>query len=164
MKTIFIVRHAKSSWAEPFQQDFERSLNERGMRDAPEMAARFKSRGFNPELILTSTAKRAMDTCLIFANKLEYPKSAIRLKGELYHAPLQVLWQVIHSIENEYDTVMLFGHNPGLTDLANDMTVTFRIDNLPTCSVLGMQAECDAWNDFKLSEKSLLYVDYPKLK
>lgn len=162
MKTIYIIRHAKSSWADHFLSDFERTLNARGRQDAPMMAERFKQRGIKPDGFVSSPAMRAKTTAEIFASTLGYPSGDITYVNELYHATLSTLWTVISWFNDALNSVALFGHNPGLTDLANSMTETIRIDNLPTCGIFAVQIECTSWAEAEHAHREFLFFDYPK--
>ncbi|MBX2938473.1 MAG: histidine phosphatase family protein [Ferruginibacter sp.] len=162
MKTIYIIRHAKSSWADHFLSDFERTLNARGRQDAPMMANRLKQRGIKPGGIVSSPAIRAKTTAEVFASTLGFPSGDITFVNELYHAPISTLWTVISWLNDAFDSVALFGHNPGLTELANSMTEKVYIDNLPTCGIFAVQAGCNRWVDFEHTHREFLFFDYPK--
>lgn len=161
MKTLLLVRHAKSSWEEPGVQDFDRPLNERGKQDAPEMAKRIKDKKIDIDLFVSSPAKRAKRTAKLFAEEFDVKKDDIVLEEELYLANPSSFKNVIKDLGKKYDTVALFAHNPGITELANQLT-TVRIDNMPTCSVFAVQADTDSWKDFETAAKNFLFFDYPK--
>jgi phosphohistidine phosphatase len=161
MKTLLLVRHAKSSWEEPGVSDEDRPLNERGKHDAPEMAKRIKDKKIKIDLFISSTAKRARRTAKYFADEWKVKKDDIVLKEELYLATPSAFIQVLEKLDKKYDTVALFSHNPGITELANQLT-SVRIDNMPTCSVFAVQADLNSWKDFDSAEKSFLFFDYPK--
>src|SRR5262245_32888955 len=113
MKHLILVRHAKSSWKDTELEDHERPLNKRGERDAPFMAKIFRDKNLEPDLIVSSTAVRALDTAKEFARKLDYKKGKILRVAELYLAEADDMLQYVRGIDDEYKTVMLFGHNPG---------------------------------------------------
>ena len=160
MKTLILVRHAKSSWDEAGLSDSERPLNERGKRDAPEMAARLRKRGLTIDKLVSSPAERAFRTARYFAKEFEIKKEAIAVEKTLYGAlPAQFL-QVAASLKDKYGTVLFFSHNPGITDFANTIT-NVRTDNIPTCGVFGVQANVESWKDFAKDEKNFLFYDYP---
>ena len=119
MKTIYLVRHAKSSWDDPFQDDFDRPLNERGRTDAPRMARRLKEKEIHPDLLLSSPAARAISTCKVIAETAGYHHNQIKTDSRLYHASEETLLQIVKKLSDEIDVVMIFAHNPGLTDFAN---------------------------------------------
>lgn len=163
MKTLYLVRHAKSSWDDFYKKDFDRPLNERGKRDAPRMGKRLKERDVVPELILSSPATRALSTCIVMAGVLGYDKELIQTDQRLYHADENQLLGSIKNLKDHYNTVMLFGHNPGLTDFAN-MLMDIAIPNIPTCGVVACALNVGPWADTTWGKGKLLLFDYPKSK
>ena len=161
MKTLILVRHAKSSWNEIGLGDAERPLNERGKADAPEMAKRLKEKGIKIDLFVSSTAKRAKKTAKYFAEEYSVKKDDIVLVEELYMATDDAFKKTIGNLGDKYDVVALFSHNPGITEFANALS-NVRIDNMPTCSVFAVQANTNKWADFENAEKNFLFFDYPK--
>lgn len=162
MKELLVIRHAKSSWANAFQGDFERSLNDRGHRDAPEMAERMMKRGVGIQCFASSTANRAITTAVYFAEAYGKNKKDILLFPELYHAPEEIFYQVITKLPDNSNTVALFSHNPGITDFVNSLTNT-RIDNMPTCGIFAIKTKIKEWRSFREGEKEFWFFDYPKL-
>lgn len=162
MKTLLLIRHAKSSWTDPDMDDFDRPLNKRGKINAPEMAQHLITRGMVPELIISSPAKRARTTAKIMASEWKYPKQAILLEEELYLCYAATFLKVITKIDDDIGAVAIFAHNPGITDFANYLTEEIRIDNVPTAGVFGIQADTDNWKDFDLAKKKFLFFEYPR--
>ncbi|HEY9259728.1 SixA phosphatase family protein [Chitinophaga sp.] len=162
MKTLLLIRHAKSSWTDPDMDDFDRPLNKRGKQNAPEMAQYLIARGMVPELIISSPAKRARTTAKIMANEWKYPKQAILLEEELYLCYAATFLKVITKIDDDIGAVAIFAHNPGITDFANYLTEEIRIDNVPTAGVFAIQADTDNWKDFDLAKKKFLFFEYPR--
>ncbi|RBL93406.1 SixA phosphatase family protein [Chitinophaga flava] len=162
MKTLLLIRHAKSSWNNPDMDDFDRPLNKRGKQNAPEMAQRLITRGMVPELIITSPAKRARTTAKIMAEEWHYPKQAILLEEELYLCYASTFLKVITRIDDDFNAVAIFAHNPGITDFANYLTEEIRIDNVPTTGIFAIQADTDSWKDFDMAAKKFLFFDYPR--
>ncbi len=161
MKELILVRHAKSSWKEPALRDHERPLNKRGKRDAPEMGERLARRGCRPDLLISSSAVRALKTARSFAVKLGNPPEDIQIEERIYHASVGELLEAIRGVEASVETLMLFGHNPGLTDLAN-LLGPREILNLPTCAVLHLRFDFDAWSGLaEVSGEEMAY-DFPK--
>ena len=164
MKTLYIIRHAKSSWADANQPDFERGLNERGKKDAPRMGKRLKEKSIHPDLILCSSAKRAYSTAKRIAKILNYPKEKIKEDRTLYHAGEDTILSVIQELKDKHQTVLLFGHNPGLTDFVNTlMNEEGNIDNIPTCGVVAFKLQVDSWKDVCWGCGKMMFFDYPKL-
>jgi phosphohistidine phosphatase len=160
-RTLILVRHAKSSWGDIGLADQERPLNERGKKDAPEMAKRLTKKGIEIDLLLSSPAKRARKTAKYFAEEFGVKKEEIKIEEDLYPADPSAIENVISLVSNKYRSIALFAHNPGITYYANSLT-DVRIDDLPTCAVFAVQAEANSWQDFKLAEKKFLFLDYPK--
>lgn len=161
MKTLLLIRHAKSSWDQPGLSDFDRPLNERGKKDAREMAKRVKEKGIEPDHFISSSAKRARKTARYFAEEFGFKKDDIRLVEKLYAATQSEFLQAIKDINDKYKTVALFSHNPGLTDFASSLT-NVRVNDMPACAVFALQTETDSWKDFLNAEKKFLFFDYPR--
>lgn len=161
MKTLLLIRHAKSDWNDASLSDFERPLNERGKKDAPRMAERLKEKNIRVDALVSSPAKRAKKTAGHFAKMLKLEDDATQLKTELYLAPEEVFYNVTEALNDKFNSVALFSHNPGITDFANSLTDT-RIDNIPTTGIFAVSANCKKWKDFRTAEKTFLFFDYPK--
>ena len=161
MKTVFLVRHAKSCWDDPSLADFDRPLNARGKRDAPFMGNILRKRGVLPDLIVSSPAKRAKKTATKIAKVLGYPKKEIAFKKQVYDADEQDLLSIIQKTSTEYNSIMLFGHNPEFTWLANELAGT-DIDNIPTAGVVCIDFEVDRWAEVTAKSGKLIFFDYPK--
>lgn len=163
MKTLIVIRHAKSSWDDITLGDFNRPLNERGERDAPRMGKRLKEKRIVPDLLISSPATRALTTCQKFADILGYPQLNIKPEDDLYHANEDEILRIVHSINNKHDTVLLFGHNPGVTDFVNKLTNTF-INNVPTCGVASCSIPVEDWSTIEWGKADLNFFDFPKSK
>ena len=131
MKTIYLVRHAKSSWKFPNLDDFERPLNKRGRKSAPFMGNILKKLKVAPDLILSSPANRAAMTARIIADKISYPLEKICFSESIYEFSANALIDVIEHLDDVVNKAMLVGHNPALTDLANYIGDK-PISNIPT--------------------------------
>lgn len=162
MKTILLVRHAKSSWDDPAVSDFDRTLNSRGLRDAPEMGRRLAQRIPSVHRIYSSTAQRARSTAGIMAAQLGYATDKIVFDQELYLAPPRVFTELIARCSDADDCIMIVAHNPGITDFANQLTRAIRTDNMPTCGIFAVSAGIHSWNAFEDASKQFLFFDYPK--
>lgn len=161
MKTIYVVRHAKSGWGDLTIPDFDRPLNDRGQRNAPEMAQRLLSRGISIDAFVTSTARRAMQTALHFITSFDKFPEELILREDLYHAPAQVYFSVLSQQDDRVASIAIFGHNPGITAFVNELTQT-KIDNMPTCGIFAVRADIRHWTEFPLASKSFLFFDAPK--
>ena len=144
MKRLILVRHAKSSRDDPSLADRERPLNDRGLRDAPKMGARLAKRGIRPDLVLSSPAVRALATARLFAKELDYDTDDIVVDERLYAATPDALLEVIRTVDDKPKCVMLFGHNPELSELAHELSGT--IGDLPTCAVVDLSFDIAAWS------------------
>jgi len=160
MKTVLLVRHAKSSWDNTTLKDFDRTLNSRGLRDAPAMAKRLLDKKVAIDGFISSPAVRAITTCTIFANAYGKEDSIITYK-DLYNAPPTVFSKVIKATSNKLNNIAIFAHNPGITDFANSLTGT-HVDDMPTCAIFAVQANIGSWEDFDHADKTFLFFDYPK--
>jgi phosphohistidine phosphatase len=145
MKTLVLIRHAKSSWDDPGLDDRERPLNKRGKRDAPAMGQLLLEKGMTPDLIVSSPAKRARKTAKILADALDYPRDGIELREALYLQGLETLLAVIASLDDAHACVFLVGHNPELTELANVLTGA-SIDNIPTAAAVAVDFKAKHWS------------------
>jgi phosphohistidine phosphatase len=161
MKTLTIVRHAKSSWNDASLPDRKRPLNKRGERDAPEMGRRIKAHDIRPSLIISSPATRAWTTARIVADAISYPREFLQREDGLYLASLDEILDVIVAQDVGFNNLMLFGHNPGLTDLVNHF-VPGLTANLPTAGVVSVEVESDDWSLYEYPEAKLLVHDWPK--
>jgi len=160
-KKLYIVRHAKSSWGNAHLSDFERPLNHRGENDAPDMGQRLAMKGVKPSLIISSPANRALTTAKVISAKIGYTVTDIMEEEGLYHASTGTIKTLLSRVANEHDTIMIFGHNPGLTYLINEIS-DFDLDNLPTCAVCGIEFEMESWKDIQTTRGHQFYYDYPK--
>ena len=162
MKEITIIRHAKSDWGEEFQKDIDRHLSARGITDAYFMSDWFVKNANKPDLILTSPATRAFSTAMIFARKLELKQEQIIIDERIYEADVKSLFSVVQSTENTKQSVVLFGHNPGLTNFCNVLSDDLFFDNLPTCAIASYQCAIKDWKELGTKKCKLIYYEFPK--
>jgi phosphohistidine phosphatase len=155
-----LVRHAKSSWDDPALPDQERPLNDRGRRDATEMGERLAKRNVKPDLILSSPAVRALRTAEIIAKKLDYKRKDIVVDHRLYAVEAGDLLDVIDKLSNALKRVMLFGHNPEMTELAHRLSG--EITHLPTCAVAELTFDVKSWSRIGKTKPAKVALDYPK--
>ena len=161
MKTLTLVRHAKSSWKDTSLADRERPLNRRGQHDAPEMGRRIARAGIRPSLIVSSPAVRAWTTAKIVAKEIGYPLEFLQREDGLYLGSVNDILDVIVAQDTGFNNLMMFGHNPGFTDFANYL-VPGITNNVPTAGVLCVNIDQDDWNLFERPETELVVYDYPK--
>ncbi len=161
MKKLFLVRHAKSSWDFNELTDLERPLNKRGRRDAPFMAKLLSQQGVSPDLIITSPANRTLTTAKFFSESFNYDFNNIFVETKLYEASLDEIQDVICEIGNSFNNVMVFAHNPGLTDFANKLADK-PIDNIPTCGIVALNFKTDLWDEINNHNSEVIFFEYPK--
>jgi phosphohistidine phosphatase len=166
MKTLIVIRHAKSSWDNPALSDFNRPLNKRGERDAPVMAKRLKEKNITINTMISSPAVRAITTCRIFAEILGLATENIQASKELYHAGDEIILKVVKGLKDltiENEVVAVFGHIPGLTEFVNNL-VEEDIDNIPTTGVVCCGLDVERWKDVRWGCGQMEIFDYPKRK
>jgi phosphohistidine phosphatase len=158
MKKLMLVRHAKSDWGDAQLADFDRPLNSRGLKSAPEMAIRLLKKGIVPQYLLSSPALRAKTTAKIFADTLglaepDYERS-------IYEARYADLLKVINQLPEDYDFIALFGHNPGMSDLLYGLTGDMA--DMPTCAVAVISFNVSEWGMIGGDSGRVTYYGYPK--
>ena len=158
MKTILISRHAKSAWDDATLTDFERPLNHRGHKDAPEMAKKIKESGFRPDVLISSPANRALTTAQYYSKTFNLPVNEMK---KLYHGMPEDYLAVLHELEDEINTAMLFGHNPGITHIAN-LIQPGVTDNIPTASVIIARCVVKTWEELDWRNCRLEKIAVPK--
>lgn len=161
MKTLYLVRHAKSSWDNANQSDHDRPLNQRGERDAPRMGKRLRKRGDQPEVIISSSAVRALTTASILATALDYPTSDISIEERLYGAEPEDVLSIIGNLDDGIHCAMLVGHNPTFTALINALG-RCDLDNVPTCGMAVLTFPIDSWKNMTTTQGTLVDFDFPK--
>ncbi|MFT4156100.1 MAG: histidine phosphatase family protein [Parafilimonas sp.] len=162
MKSLLIIRHAKSSWDDLSQKDFDRPLNNRGKKDAPEMAKRIcKEKGVKLDAIISSPANRAFTTAKFFAEEFDIKKKNIIKWPELYEASVDKFYKAVMALSDDCATAAVFSHNPGITAFANSLT-NVHVDDMPTCAIYAVHIQTGSWKDFKTAKKEFWFFDYPK--
>ena len=161
MKSLLLIRHAKSDWADASLKDFDRPLNDRGKRDAPVMAHRLLDKKVKIDAFISSPAKRAKKTAELFASQYKQDKKDILLFDRLYLADTDAFYDVISQTDDDYSTIAVFSHNDGITTFANQLS-DVRVDDMPTCSIFAVKMNLKKWKDFREAEKEFWFFDYPK--
>ncbi len=161
MKTLYLLRHAKSSWDHADLKDFERPLADRGINDIPVMAERFKARDGRVGCIICSPAVRTKTTAKMFAEQIGFPSDEIGSNPELYFAGSNMFLKAARLLDDEYEAAMLVGHNPAITDFVNEMAGA-DIDNIPTCGLVQLSLPIKAWSEIEFSSAKLVEFDFPK--
>ena len=163
MKTLFIVRHAKSSWDDPYLIDHQRPLNKRGLKAAPEMARRLKKRGFCPDAIVSSDALRALETAMAMAETLGLPGKTVHQNPAIYNATSDDIVQIVRRFKDHWKTVMVVGHNPTLTVVANQF-YPHLIENIPTAGIVMLRFNIPSWRLIHRDHVDSSTFDFPKNK
>lgn len=161
-KQLVLMRHAKSDWSNSGQRDFDRELNTRGNRDAPRMGGRLaQEQNFIPDLVLSSPAIRAKRTAEYVCEQLKWNEDAIVYEPDIYEASLRTLLRIVNELDDQYDKVILFGHNPGLTYFTEFLTKNV-INNLPTAGIVSIKFDIDTWKMVSEGLGQLQWFIYPK--
>lgn len=161
MKKLIVTRHAKSSWNNDTLSDFQRPLNKRGIRDTPMMAERLSSRGPLPELILSSTAARALETTELLIPTLKITREQLLTTDTIYEAPLSALERAVCTLPDHVSVAMMVGHNPGVSSLGSFLCRQANLQ-MPTCAMACFELDIDHWQDLYRDCASMLWYDYPK--
>lgn len=161
MKTLYLVRHAKSSWENLSIADYERPLLEKGIKRSKKVGACLQEKGVTPQLILSSHAQRAWDTARILATALNYPEKDIIIENQLYFSGAEALENIVYGLPDDKDHVMMVGHNPDMTRFAN-LFLEDKIDYMSTSSVVCVLFHTQRWQDIMLAEREIPFVVFPK--
>lgn len=161
MKRLYLIRHAKSSWAEPGLRDFDRPLNDRGKSDAPFMGKRLAKYGIRPDLILASPAKRTRKTAERIAEAVGYPQADILYDQAIYEAEVPSLLHVLALVPASIVELFLVGHNYAITDLAEYLSGQ-SLGNIPTCGIVAVEFTEGSWAGLQAGSGRMLFFDFPK--
>lgn len=161
MKTLYIIRHAKSDWNDPSLSDFQRPLNKRGQKNAPFMGEMLAHNNIHPDLIVSSPAVRAKTTAQEIAHKVEYESKKIIYEDELYMGGVDEIEGILKKIPDSTHTVFLIAHNPGLTHFAEYVS-GYAIDNIPTCGIFCVRLKDNTWKSIGKNAARYVSFEYPK--
>jgi phosphohistidine phosphatase len=161
MKTLYLVRHAKSSWKYPQLDDFERPLNKRGRKNAPLIGRILKKRGVLPDLVLSSPANRTTMTARIIAGKIGFALEKIVYTETIYYASTHIIIKLIKQVDNKVDKLMIVGHNPAITNLANKLGDN-PVSNVPTSAIYCIHLDISAWKKIQTQSGKTRFFEYPK--
>lgn len=162
MRRLTLLRHAKTEPAHPGQEDWDRVLEARGQKDAPEMGRRLRDRKLKPDKIISSPAVRALTTASIIVRELGVPASSLVQDERVYLASPKALLQVVHELGGHAKHLMVVGHNPGLTEFADRLSAERDIDNMPTCAIYTLEFNIAAWSDLEWNSGVNGELDHPK--
>ena len=155
------MRHAKSSWDFEDLSDHDRPLKNRGRKDAPLMGRELVSREITVDLVLSSSAVRALTTATLVAKELEYDTEKIAVEEDIYKANKHELLSIIKNIPNQFDKVLLVGHNYTITELANMLSPEL-VPTMPTAAVAALTFNCDTWAEIERKNAQFQFFDFPK--
>jgi phosphohistidine phosphatase len=161
MKTLYLIRHAKSDWAIEHLADIDRPLNTRGYKDAHTMSKLLAEHKIKPDAIITSSAIRAVSTALIFARNFNFNAARITLQPLLYNNTPEKYVDIISETDDKIDTLFLFAHNPTITQCANILTGE-NLEDVPTTGITGITNNCSTWHEFTNKHAKIIFFDYPK--
>lgn len=161
MKKLLLVRHAKSSWDYPGLTDFERPLNKRGHHDAPMMGKILKEKNIIPDLIISSPASRAITTARYLAENMDFPLKNINTDERLYEAGPSDITNVISEVDKSVNSLMIVSHNPGLTEVADNLTGKV-IENIVTSAIFSIDFNTDSWKNISKKNARIGFYEYPK--
>jgi phosphohistidine phosphatase len=161
MKYLYLIRHAKSDWSDGSQRDFERGLNKRGQKAVFTMAEVLKEKKIMPDLILSSSAKRARLTAEGLAKNIGY-RGKIKYNDTLYMAEPEEVLVMIKELKDKYETLFIVGHNPESTELA-ELLLDEYIENVPTLGIVALKVSVEHWKNIKAENVKLDFFIYPKM-
>ena len=163
MKIVYIVRHAKSSWEDPYIPDHFRKLIPEGEERTIKVAKHLRMKFVNPELIITSSATRAQETAKLMAKELHYPLDQINIGATLYRAEREDILETLSDLPEEVDSVMIVGHNPTFTVLVNSfLKPEEQISKLPTSAVAAFHFKTEHWEEIDTAKNHLEFLIIPK--
>ena len=161
MKTLYLLRHAKSSWNFDELSDQERPLNDRGRDDAPTMGKALAKRHIRPDIVVSSPAVRAMSTAVLVAREMQFPHDKIVVEPGIYGADVDGLLAIIHGLPDVAGSALLVGHNPTITDTANKLSPN-SLNEMPTAAVVCLRFSCDHWAEVSKANAEFYFYDYPR--
>ncbi len=159
MKQLYLVRHAKSDWGDESLRDIDRPLADRGYKAAYEMSDCLIKKQRAPDIFISSDATRALSTAMIFARAADHATNEIVVLPQVYESTAKTLLDVIHQIDDKNNSAAIFCHNPGVTNLANELGDLF-FENLPTCALVAFEFDVKSWKD--VSKGKIAYYQFPK--
>lgn len=161
LKSLYILRHAKSSWDEPDKDDVDRALISRGVNDAYLMAKKLKSTLKNTDRVISSPANRALHTAVIFSKELDINFDRIEINPNVYEASEAIIIKIIKNLPDDLNNVLLVGHNPTFTNLANRF-ISPPVDNIPTAGMVGITFNVSNWNELSREKVKSYFFEFPK--
>ncbi len=162
MKQLILVRHAKSDWGDEGLKDIDRPLSPRGNADTYTMSEWFTKKHKLPDTIISSDATRALSTAMVFARSMNFPTNDIIVLQQVYESTAKTLKDVVIQIDNGHESAMIFCHNPGITNLVNELTDDLFFDELPTCAIVALEFDVKNWKEVASKKGKILFNQFPK--
>jgi phosphohistidine phosphatase len=162
MKTLYIVRHAKSSWDFPELPDIERPIIEKGIYNTKKITKELTEKNITVDMMICSHAKRACETARLVATGLNYPVEKIEVNQHIYQVDRDEIFNIIFSQNDALESLMIVGHNPTFTQFAN-LFLTEKIDLLPTSGVISFQFETEKWIEVIKAKCKTNFILFPKM-
>ena len=159
MKTLYIVRHAKSSWEYEGIDDIDRPLKKRGIMDAYLVSKVLEKKIIRPSVFVSSSANRALHTAMIFSYSFNFPLANLKISKSLYSFSDGYLIKTVKALDNGFDSAIIFSHDHGISDFVNKYGSKF-IDHVPTCGVIGLEFKTNHWKNIKNGKT--LFTEFPK--
>jgi len=161
MKTLYLMRHAKSSWDFDDLTDKERPLNNRGREDAPMMGQALAKRNIHLDLLVSSPAVRALSTAALVAHEINYPPNRIEVIERIYRAEVLDMLDIVRGLPEPTESVLLVGHNNTITDFANLLSPS-QLNEMPTAAIVCLKFSCGQWSEVDRANAEFYFYDYPK--
>ena len=161
MKTLILVRHAQSGFSGPSERDIDRKLTTTGKRDVTEMAKSLLSKEIIPKAFISSPARRAIQTASIFMETMGLRKEKLQIEPDLYEPVVKSFYNIIKSMPESIDSVIIFSHNPAITLFINELDCQPVFD-LPPCGMYAIEIDTKDWDEFQIADKSFLFYEYPE--
>lgn len=162
MKQLTFIRHAKSDWGDELLKDIDRPLSERGYKDAYNQSKWYAQHQPIPDLVLSSTATRALSTALIFARCFELDMQNFVFEKDVYECSVDTLLSIIRKQSNDKQNIFIFGHNPAFTNVCNELSTDLFFDNVPTCGMVSFHFDLKKWKDLSVHTGNLNFQQFPK--
>lgn len=160
MKTLYLLRHAKSSRENPYLDDYDRPLLPKGLKKSKVIIDYLLKKNVQVDLIISSPAVRALETARMFAHALKYPAQNIRTNKSLYATDSEAYFSQFYDVPHKVNSLMIVGHNPEITSVANQL-LSDKIDNLPTSGIVSITFDSENWEEAGDAKRQTNFVIYP---
>lgn len=162
IKTLFLLRHAKAMDKVSDQKDIDRDLDSIGLQNSTRMGINFSNKSLQFDMIMSSPAQRARQTASLIAEQIKYNTDKIHYNDEIYEASVRSLLQVVNRLKDEWNSVLLVGHNPSISYLSEYLTRS-ELGDITTCGVVRIEFDIDSWSEVSEGNGDLVTYEYPDL-